>query len=371
MFIQQLKARKDYQGYFLSFVFAVLLALHLISSDIVVAGKAQQKPDKTIQSHIIQPSQVQVKVIEQEFIEKELQLYGRTQPNKVLKIKAERAAKVISLVLDQGHKVSAGMVLMRLDQDNLVGQLKYAKALVKQRELEYDSALHLQEKGHQAKLIVAQKSTQLAEAQADLQALQKQKQHTIITSPIAGILNTTFVEQGDFVQTGEAVAEILELNPLIVNIHVPETAISELNIGQVADVRFLDGMTHQATVTYIAASSNMGTNTFQVELRLANKDYKIPAGISTTVVLKTQRLPATAISPAYLSLNEEGESGIYVVENGLATFKKADILKSNAKKLWVDGLGEKAKVIVVGHQGILDGSPVELFEEQQPNNLTF
>ena len=371
MFFQQIRTRKDYQGYLLSFVLGVCLIIHLLTSDVVVADKAHDLTKKEPQAVLLKPSQVQVKVVEQEYIAKELQLYGRTEPNKKMIIKAERAAKVVQLNVQQGQPIKAATVLMRLDEDNLQSRLDHAQALIKQRQLEYDSALHLQEKGHQAKLIVAQKSTQLAQAHADLALLKKHKKNTLITSPISGMLNTTFAEIGDFVQVGDTVAEVLELDPLIVKINVPETVITELAVGQIADVSFLDGSHYQAKVAYIASSSNIGTNTFTVELNLPNPDYKIPAGISATVLLKTQRLAASAISPAYLSLNEQGQSGIYVVENGVAVFKKANILKSTAQQLWVNSLGEKAQVIVVGHQGILDGYPVEMIAEKTSKTLTF
>ncbi|NRB41137.1 MAG: efflux RND transporter periplasmic adaptor subunit [Pseudomonadales bacterium] len=372
MFFQQLKSRKDWQGYLLSLVFSLFLIVHLMNSDVVVAGKSpssEPAPQASKTHH--KPIRVKVVEIAPQFIEKELQIYGRTQAHKTLLLRSERDATVQQLFLQQGHAVNAGTRLMRLDAGNLKNRILHAQALLKQRQLEYDSAISLQEEGFQARLIVAQKSTLLAEAQAALADLNNQQRDTLIKSPLQGILNQVFVEQGDYLKVGDKVAQVLVLNPIIVVIHVPETAVVDLAKGQKADVSLLNGKHYEAEVTYIAASSDSGTNTFKVELELDNSDYKIPAGISSTVTLKTQRLAATPISPAYLSLNELGQSGLYVVEDGLARFKPANIVKSNAKQLWVDSLGDNAQVIIAGHQGILEGSRIELMQDTSSDTLTF
>ena len=101
---------------------------------------------------------------------------------------------------------------------------------------------------------------------------------------------------------------------------------------------------------------------FLAEVVIPNADGKISAGISVSVDLLTEKILGSQVSPAYLTLNDEGQSGIYVVEGDKAIFKPVDMLASTPEKLWVTSLGENAQVIISGHQSVIDGSPVKVID---------
>ncbi len=363
--IKKLREDKTLQGYVLSAFFALLLTMHLFSSDTVIAGKTFATPKEEQPSHAVVVPKVKVLTVKSELISKSLLLYGRTTANRQLTVKSELVSSVEALVAKEGASVKKGDVLIQLDKQNIAEQLGHVKALVNQRALEYDATKKLEKKGFQSRVHLAEKASMLKDARAQLKQLELNIADIAIKTPFDGVINKTLVEEGDYVGVGDPVAEVLDLNPIVINIFIPETNIQDVEQGQAAAVTFLNGDKKQGVIRYIAKQSDQGTNTFLAEVVVENDDSSIPAGITAKVDLTTKKLQATPISPAYLGLNDEGQSGIYIVESGHAVFKPASILASTATRLWVSSVGEKAEVIIAGHQSVIDGAEVNIVNAEQ------
>ncbi len=75
---------------------------------------------------------------------------GRTEAKRAVEVRAETQGTVTELPVEKGERVKEGDVLCRLKLDARDAQLAEAKALVKQRQLEYDASRQLAEKGWRA-----------------------------------------------------------------------------------------------------------------------------------------------------------------------------------------------------------------------------
>jgi multidrug efflux system membrane fusion protein len=356
------RLNKKQQSYLLSAVFAVMLIVHLLMSDLVIAGKTFAEPQEVKEKVEIYIPRVQVEIIEPESIEKPLKLYGRTAPNRVASIKSQIETLVDALPIKEGQHLKAGQVLIQLDQQAIEQQLNSAKTQVKYLTLESEAAQRLIKKGHLSKVQAEAASANLAHAKTDLKSFEIWEDNLKITAPFDGVLNRVYVELGDYVQKGTQLAEVVDLDPLVININIPETSIHTVKKGQKARVKLLEGSEVGGEIRYIASVSNQGTNMFLAEVVIPNADGKISAGISVSVDLLTEKILGSQVSPAYLTLNDEGQSGIYVVEGDKAIFKPVDMLASTPEKLWVTSLGENAQVIISGHQSVIDGSPVKVID---------
>ncbi|CAA0097328.1 p-hydroxybenzoic acid efflux pump subunit AaeA [BD1-7 clade bacterium] len=365
-----LKPGRAKTGVLISAGLTALLGAHLVTSDVVVAGKgadSDHSHSTLLSQSVGEKPRLDVEVLRSpsETIYKELVVYGRTEPERTVELRSEISAPVLDVATDKGVKAQAGDVIITLDAQTLNERLAHATMLVKQRKLEFDSARTLQKEGFQARLFVAETETNLAQARADLAMLEKERNDTHIRAPFAGVINKRMVEVGDFVQTGSTVVELVDLDPLLVRVHIPETRISEVHRGQTARVKMLDGSEIQGEVRFVSQNSVQGTNTFDVELAIANADFLLSAGVSAEVTLFTDPVVASQISPSYLSLDDKGRSGLYVVEDGVARFKPARIVRSDARNLWVEGLGLNPVIIISGHHHVRDGDAVVYNPENQ------
>ena len=65
--------------------------------------------------------------------------------------------------------------------------------------------------------------------------------------------------------------------------------------------------------------------------------------------------------PSYLlSLNDEGELGIKIVENEIVKFLLIQIIEDGLDGLWVSGLPDDVTIITVGQEYVINGQNVNV-----------
>ncbi|MEP2653849.1 MAG: HlyD family efflux transporter periplasmic adaptor subunit, partial [Paraglaciecola sp.] len=181
-----------------------------------------------------------------------------------------------------------------------------------------------------------------------------------ITAPFDGILNQRFVEVGDLLKDGDKIAELVDLDPLVINAQVTEANINSLTKGQPASGRMVSGEVLQGQVRYVSSVSDGGTNTFKIEVAVPNPDFTQVAGMSTELALPLQKTWAVRITPAVMALDNDGNLGVKTVVDEHVKFVPIDIVKSDSEGVWLSGLGEAADVITLGHGFVVDGDKVEV-----------
>mgnify|MGYP001000122901 FL=1 len=73
------------------------------------------------------------------------------------------------------------------------------------------------------------------------------------------------------------------------------------------------------------------------------------------------------ISPAILSLNDQGKLGIRTVdENNAVEFREIEILEDTTDGLWVSGLKENERIITLGQEYVFQGQTVNVKEISYP-----
>lgn len=340
---------------------SVVLGVYLLSADISTMSNVQKKPLPMLKAseNPTPLSTVNARRFEQVTIPRTLTLYGRTTPDRIITVSAELAARITAISTSRGSLVRAGQELIQLEQGNLPAQLKSAQARVKKANLDLKSARSLQKKNLIADNQIPQLEVALAESKSELQRLQIDLANTRIVSPVEGVLNERTVELGDYIDQGKPVAEILDLNPLIVTVDVPQQIVQNLKMSDSANVRLMGEQPADATIRYISRKADDATRTFKVELALPNPDMKVPAGLSVEADLLMGRVKAIEVSPALLSLDEEGVPGIkWVAPDNQVRFTAADIVKATSNSLWLSGIPDNARIITRGQGFVKEGSQV-------------
>ncbi len=113
-------------------------------------------------------------------------------------------------------------------------------------------------------------------------------------------------------------------------------------------------------IRYISPVADPSTRTFNVELEVPNPGGDLPAGVTAEMKLPGGRVLAYKVSPALLTLNDEGEIGLKVVdEYDRVEFFAVEMALSEPDGVWVTGLPETAKIITVGQGYVSPGQSVE------------
>jgi multidrug efflux system membrane fusion protein len=65
-----------------------------------------------------------------------------------------------------------------------------------------------------------------------------------------------------------------------------------------------------------------------------------------------------------MTLNDDGQLGVRIVEDGLVRFVPVRMLRDTTNGVWLSGLPEVADVITVGQEFVTDGVAVQVTYEE-------
>ena len=182
-----------------------------------------------------------------------------------------------------------------------------------------------------------------------------------IVAPFSGYLETLRVDEGDYLNTGAVCASLIDPDPMLLVADIAEKDIAEIELGSEASAKLISGKMIYGKVSFIASSADKNTRTFRVEISVNNKDRTIRDGVSAEIFIKGRQVPSHIISPAILSLNEQGKLGIRTVDDqNMVTFQEIQILEDTNNGMWVSGLEEKARIITLGQEYVFQGQVVNV-----------
>ncbi len=189
-----------------------------------------------------------------------------------------------------------------------------------------------------------------------------------IVAPFSGYLETLRVEEGDFLNTGAVCAALIDPDPMLIVADIAEKDIAQVQLGSEARAKLISGRFISGEVTFIASSADKNTRTFRVEISVDNKDRAIRDGVSAEIYIKGKEEAAHKISPAILSLNDQGKLGVRTVTaDNRVEFKEISILEDTNSGMWVSGLGEEARIITLGQEYVFQGQTVNVKEIFSPD----
>lgn len=366
-----------------SYIFALILALGLGAW--LFSGQFDREGDKASSATAIPelgneagakaegvtksgpgPVPVRVRMIAPRPMMRELVVNGRTEAKRVVEIKAETSGRIVSVPVAQGRAVAAGDLIAEIDMRERKARLTEARARLEQRKIEYDAALTLSKKGFRAETNLAAAKASLEEARAELKEIEVDVDNTSIRAPFAGVLETRYVETGDFVSAGTTVARVIERDPFLVVGDVTERDVAKVTLGMKAHAQLVTGQSVEGTVTFVSAEAHPVTRTFRVEVEVDNTTYALPVGVTTELRLPTKPETAVLASPALLSLDEDGRMGVKLVDgDDRVVFQQVDVLSATAQGVWLTGLPEGGRLITVGSGFVEAGDQVTAVPEQE------
>lgn len=346
------------------FIF-IALCLWVASGHITAQDAAPQRASQKVEL-----TKVKVETLYAEQVSREISLYGRTEPDRLATLRAEVKGQVTDIYAQEGQIVKQGQKILALDSNDLIAQLRSANSVLKQREIELEGAESLGQKGFQSQSALAQASANVDMAKAEIERLELALKKTIITAPFDGVLNQRQVEVGDLLKDGDTIATIVDLDPMIITADVTENWIQYLTLGQRAFGRLTTGQITEGQIRYISSVSNQGTNTFNLEVQVANPNGELLAGMSTELTIPLKQDWAIKITPAVMALDERGNLGVKTVNGNIVEFTQIDIVKSDSEGVWLAGLGQQAQVITRGHGFVRHGDEVQAITENEPASTT-
>ena len=361
----ELNKWRRYKSWITSAGITIAIALWLASGHIGGGTKSygsEQNPN------VASAPRTSVRVRHQSAVEvtRNITVNGRTAPSRIVELNAETDGRVVSIGVERGDRFDAGDVIVRLDERDRRARLAQAEATVKQRELEFEARAKLKGDSYVSEAQLQEAKALLEAAKTELTRARLDIDYMVIRAPFDGALQDRQVEIGDFVKLGDPVAAIVDDRTLIVSASIAEYEAHFVGKGNPGTAKLATGQTVSGTIRYIAPVADESTRTFDVELEIDNAEGLLRAGMTAELVIPAEKIYAHKISPSLLTLDDEGNLGIKVVnESGIVEFHSADIAMSSSEGIWITGLPYSATIITVGQGFVNEGTVVDAIPEDE------
>jgi RND family efflux transporter MFP subunit len=244
-----------------------------------------------------------------------------------------------------------------------------------------EAAYKLAEKGAREETIQANEA-RLASARTALELAKRNLEKATIRSPIAGIIDEKFVEEGELIAPGAKLFKIVTADKVKVVVWAPERVMTKIRTGDSVRISF-DAVKEAvaAPISRIAFAADEDTRTFKTEIILDNAlvapakksgDRKYRVGYIASAMFKVGEVPSAVKVPieslvlqgprlVVFTLKEEGGKFTAVandVEVGLKEKNAVEIKR---------GVKAGDLVVVKGQRWLRGGEPVEVVETHRGN----
>ena len=206
------------------------------------------------------------------------------------------AAKIVGRItavnVEEGQSVTAGDVLVDIDDAQLRADLSSYRAVLSQEKVKLDymkklddrfSALYEQksislDKADEAKFNHEVATTHVQRAQADVSKIEVMLTETKIIAPFSGVIISKTAEMGKVTVIGEALLILEDQSTLKFRTRIKEQDIAHVEIGQemIITIDALDDLRLRGAVSTIIPSGNISTHEFTVEATLPQQEKLYP-----------------------------------------------------------------------------------------------
>lgn len=308
------------------------------------------------------PPVVEAQPVKTETWQTEINAIGTLSANQGVVIKPEIAGRVAQIYFRSGENVKAGTPLVQFNSSMIQAELEAAQARLILTKATYDRTKSLYAKNVASEL---EMDTSLSNYNADIAAVAQNQAHlnqTLIRAPFDGRLGLRLINVGDYINAGDPITNIQDVNPLRIDFNVPEVYLSQLSVGQTVLVNSRAFPDQVFTGKVYAFDSTIDPNTRSLGVRasLPNKDQKLlPGGFVELTLLTGKPQQLITVPETSLIYEADGEY-VYKLAGDLATKTKIVTGKSKNNQIAVlSGLKAGDVVVSAGQFKIIgDKAPV-------------
>jgi len=302
-----------------------------------------------------------------------LSLVATLAANEMVEIKSETDGTVEKILFEEGAAVKAGDLLIQLDESKFAAAVAEAEANFKLSKLTFERNQQL----YRDKLISQQEFDQAAAMfdanRASLDLKKRQWEDTRIHAPFNGVVGARNVSPGQVISramgmggTASTLTWLVDLDPVKVEIPVPERFLGQLKVGQTLEltVAAFPGEKFKGEVYFIGPQVDAATRTALVKAKIANASRKLKPGMFANLDLTLKLKEQAIVIPESATIASGDRTIVYVVGADdtaqIRTVKLGVRLAGNVEV--IDGLKEGERIVAEGIQKVRPGGKVKAAE---------
>jgi len=286
---------------------------------------------------------------------------GSLRSNESVTIAPEIAGRLDAILVEEGQHVTQGTLIARLDQSVYKAEVAQATASLELSKSDVERARSMQQKDVASKQTVQQAESRLRTNMADIALAQAQLAKTEIYAPFDGILGLRQVSVGDYLEAGDQIINLEQVDPLKVDFRIPETYFSIAKVGQTIaiDVDALPGEKFEGKIYAIDPLIDREGRSIIIRASVPNAADRLRPGLFVSVDLVYDARDNAVLVPEQAIVPIGQKSFVFRVVDGKASQTEVELgIRENGKVEVTKGLAAGDTVVTAGQLKIADGMPV-------------
>jgi membrane fusion protein (multidrug efflux system) len=240
------------------------------------------------------------------------------EPEKQVDILAKTSGIVKDILVEEGDYVRSDAPLAKLDDEELLLELKEAKVRKENAEMVYKRSLETFKDNIISEEDVEDKKLQFDTALVELERKHLEYKYTTIESPIDGVIVDRSIEKGDNVKKDQMAFKVADFDPILARIYVPEKDLNKIEEGQTTRIisEFLPEAEFKGRVKMVSPVVDPESGTVKVTIEIAGLTRGVlrPGIFVSVYTIVGQRQDVLVIPKKALILEAEADE-VFVIRD--------------------------------------------------------
>ena len=310
-------------------------------------------------------------------------------------IKAEKSVNIIARVsgslekryFEEGSFVKKGQKLYTIEQRTYQANIDSSKAALSRAKsllIKSTSDWKRYKKLYEQKSISASQKDEfyynyqdaianVKNAEAALTNAKIQYDYTQIKAPMDGIISTTQLNVGNYVNANTVLTTITKVDPVYVEFSLPQSDIGKyLNHIKSDDVRFSMNCQNECitggVLKYVSPTLDSSTDTLLLRTQFDNKNSQVIVGQFTNINIENISIPGVISIPEVAIMQNGTTSVVYVIdEKSTAQIRPVQLTGNSSSKgvIISSGLKSGEKIILSNIAKLKPNSKVKIMEGKE------
>jgi len=318
------------------------------------------------------PATVVVSDLRVGVIAPEVEYVGTVYYPEVSDVAAESSGRIEGVHFEEGQRIKKRDLLVKINaellektlqgaiasHEEVLTNLEKARADLSRIESLYQKRVVPEQLYDENKFKVQSLEKKASSLLADVERLKIELQRKSIQAPFDGIVIKKWVDRGEWLQPGSAVATLARDDVVDVVVEIPEGTMKLIRLGMDVNVKVL-GEETTGKISAIVPRADIATRTLPIKIKIANTSSLVE-GMEARVSLPSMDPRKGLVASRDAVINVFGTPVVFAVIDSKAKMIPVKVIGYQGSIVGIEGEGLSGgiKVVVKGNERLRDGQVV-------------
>lgn len=303
-----------------------------------------------------------------------IEALGTLRANESVELTATIGERVVEIGFEDGQRVEAGQVLVKLSSTEEEALLKEATSAAAESKKQYDRIAQLAERGTASVSQLDEARRVYETAKARQLAIESRLAELVVKAPFAGVVGLRNISLGAVVRPGDLITTLDDDSKMLLDFTIPAAFLGMVGPGSriEATTASFGAKPFQGLVRSVSSRVDPQTRSATVRAEIPNPDRLLKPGMLMKVDLLGNPREALAIPEGALLPDGRANFVMVVEKTPAGAVSKRRKVRPGARRKGeveiLEGLSQGEKIVAHGAFKLSDGAPVRILAETDDNS---